>query len=88
MDAYLIIGVILGVILLLFVVGVPTKIFKYLSQGVIKIVIGALLLFFLNVFGANFGIHVPINLFTTLITGFLGLPGLASLVAIHMIVFP
>ncbi|MBO8155591.1 MAG: pro-sigmaK processing inhibitor BofA family protein [Bacillaceae bacterium] len=88
MSSYLVIGIILILILFLFISGIPTNILRLVSQGFIKVVIGALLLFFLNVFGASFGIHVPINLFTTIIAGFLGIPGLVSLVAIQMIVFP
>ncbi|MCP8617170.1 pro-sigmaK processing inhibitor BofA family protein [Salirhabdus salicampi] len=88
MNSYLVIGVILVVILLFLLKGVPLKAVRLLSSGLVKVLIGALLLFFLNVFGANFGLHVPINLFTVFVSGFLGLPGLASLVAIHIILLP
>jgi inhibitor of the pro-sigma K processing machinery len=49
----------------------------------VKLLIGALFLFFLNVAGNRYGIHVPINFATSAISGFLGIPGLFALVAIQ-----
>ncbi len=75
-------------IVLILLKGIPVQTLRILSQGVVKILIGALILFFLNVFGANFGLHIPINLFTTVISGFLGVSGVTSLFAIHMFLLP
>ncbi|MBB6454378.1 inhibitor of the pro-sigma K processing machinery [Salirhabdus euzebyi] len=88
MDSYIVIGIILAVIVLILLKGLPVNALRFVSQGVVKILIGALLLFFLNVFGASIGLHIPINLFTTVITGFLGISGLASLSAIHIFLLP
>lgn len=80
----LIISAALSVLLLLFlVVGASLKPFKILGQGIIKILIGALFLFFLNAFGNQFGIHIPINLITASVSGLLGIPGLCALVVIE-----
>jgi len=79
-----IIGIICSVIVLLLIFGTPIKPFQLIGQGIIKILIGALLLFFLNAFGSNFGIHVPINFITATISGFLGIPGVAALTAIQL----
>ncbi|PKR77475.1 transcriptional regulator [Halalkalibacillus sediminis] len=76
-----------GIILLLFF-GPPLKMMQWTSRGVIKVVIGALLIFFVNVFGAMFGLHIPINLVTSIVVGFLGNFGLGSLVAIHLFILP
>lgn len=57
---------------------------QLLGQGITKLLIGAILLFFLNVFGNQFGLHVPINFITAAISGLLGIPGLLSLVAIQL----
>ena len=57
---------------------------KFLGQGIVKIAIGALFLFFLNAFGSNFGIHVPINIVTATISGLLGIPGVAALAVIQI----
>jgi inhibitor of the pro-sigma K processing machinery len=87
MSSALVILIMLGIIVLLLTIGAPVKPMKWIGQGSVKLVIGALLLFFVNVFGANFGIHVPINLVTALISGLLGIFGVASLVAIHVFIF-
>ncbi|MCF3944065.1 pro-sigmaK processing inhibitor BofA family protein [Oceanobacillus alkalisoli] len=86
MSSTLIIIIMISVIVLLLTIGAPVKPMKILGQGAVKLVIGALLLFFVNVFGANFGIHVPINLFTALVSGLLGIFGVGSLVAIHLFI--
>jgi inhibitor of the pro-sigma K processing machinery len=49
-----------------------------------KVMIGALFLFFLNAFGSQYGIHVPINLATSSISGILGIPGVVGLTVIQM----
>jgi len=38
------------------------------------------------VFGGAIGLHIPINLFTTVVSGFLGVFGLASLAAIQLFI--
>lgn len=84
MESLWIIGSLSLLIVLLLIFGTPTKPLKLLGQGVIKIVIGAFLLFLLNAFGSNFGIHVPINIVTATISGFLGIPGVAALTVIQV----
>jgi inhibitor of the pro-sigma K processing machinery len=76
---------ILGVlIILLLSKGAPIKPLRFIGTTSIKILIGALFLFFLNTLGNQFGVHVPINLITSAVSGLLGLPGLFALVAIEM----
>ena len=75
---------ILGVlILILLFSGAPIKPVRFAGQTVIKVLIGALFLFFLNVAGNRYGIHVPINFATSAVSGLLGIPGLFALVAIQ-----
>jgi inhibitor of the pro-sigma K processing machinery len=83
LEPIYIVFIIVALVLLLLFVGVPVKPIRYIGHGIIKLLIGAMLLFFLNTFGNEYGIHVPINLTTTAISGFLGIPGLAALVAIQ-----
>ncbi|WP_053217674.1 pro-sigmaK processing inhibitor BofA family protein [Virgibacillus senegalensis] len=87
MNSAVIITSMVVLIALLLVLGAPIKPLRFLAQGSVKLVIGVLFLFFFNVFGASIGLHLPINLYTALITGFLGIPGLASLAAIHLFIF-
>ncbi|SHJ40111.1 pro-sigmaK processing inhibitor BofA family protein [Lutispora thermophila] len=46
-------------------------IIKFIINGII----GAVILFFLNVFGGFIGINIAINPITALVAGFLGVPG-------------
>lgn len=87
MSPTLVIIIMLAIIVLLLTIGAPVKPMKLIGQGSVKLVIGVLILFFVNIFGANFGIHVPINLFTALISGLLGIFGVVSLVLIQVFVF-
>ncbi|WP_019157248.1 pro-sigmaK processing inhibitor BofA family protein [Robertmurraya massiliosenegalensis] len=82
MEPVVVIALIGGLIVLFLLVGTPLKPIRFVGQGIVKLLIGALLLFFLNVLGNQFGIHIPINLATSAVSGFLGIPGLCALVAI------
>ncbi|CAH0347744.1 pro-sigmaK processing inhibitor BofA family protein [Bacillus sp. CECT 9360] len=83
MEPIIVVAVIAGLILMLLLVGAPLKPIRFIGQGLIKIVIGAVFLFFLNALGNQFGVHVPINLVTASVSGFLGIPGVAALAAIN-----
>ncbi|HEU5139793.1 MAG TPA: pro-sigmaK processing inhibitor BofA family protein [Bacillales bacterium] len=82
MEPIYVIALIGGLILLLLFVGAPVKPMRLIGGAIVKLMIGALFLFFLNIFGASINLHVPINLVTTAVSGFLGIPGLCVLVAI------
>lgn len=73
-----------SLIVLLLLIGAPPKPTRFIAQSVVKLGIGILLLFFFNVFGGALGLHIPINLFTVVVSGFLGLLGIASLAAIQI----
>lgn len=83
MEPIVVISILGGLILLLLFSGAPLKPVRFVGQTVVKFLIGALFLFFLNVAGNRYGIHVPINFATSAVSGFLGIPGLVALVAIQ-----
>lgn len=83
MEPIVVISVLGGLILILLFSGAPLKPVRFVGQAAIKLLIGALFLFFLNAAGSRFGIHVPINFATSTVSGFLGIPGLCALVAIE-----
>ncbi|RCW64602.1 pro-sigmaK processing inhibitor BofA family protein [Saliterribacillus persicus] len=85
MSVWVISGFIVAIVLLL-TVGVSKKGLSIIGSGFSKLAIGVLMLFFLNLFGAYFGIHIPINAFTAIIVGFLGLAGIVSLSALHLFI--
>lgn len=83
MEPIYVVSIIVLLVLLLLFIGAPLKPIRYIGQGIIKLLIGAMFLFFLNTLGSQYGIHVPINFMTSAISGFLGIPGLAALVAVQ-----
>ncbi|HET7578703.1 MAG TPA: pro-sigmaK processing inhibitor BofA family protein [Bacillales bacterium] len=85
MQPIYVVALIGGLILLLLFIGAPLKPIRWIGGAVVKVLIGALFLFFLNIFGTSINLHIPINLVTTLVSGFLGIPGLCVLVAIKYI---
>lgn len=85
MDSMIVISIFAGFIILLLLMGVSIKPLRFLGQGIVKIMIGALFLFFLNIIGAQLNIHIPINIVTATVSGFLGIPGVAALVAIDQL---
>ncbi|WP_026908507.1 pro-sigmaK processing inhibitor BofA family protein [Paucisalibacillus globulus] len=88
MEPTVIISIMVAVIVLLLFVGSSFKPMRFLVNGTVKLGIGILFLFFFNVIGGTFGLHIPINVFTAVVSGFLGLFGVASLAAIHLIILP
>lgn len=82
MEPVVFVSVIAGLILILLVIGAPLKPIRFLGQGITKLIIGAVFLFFLNTVGNQIGIHVPINFITSAVAGLLGIPGVAALAAI------
>ena len=88
MEHGVFIAVIIGMILLLFLIGTPFKPFRYLGRFSVKLIVGAVLLFIVNIIGGNYGLHIPINPSTTLVSGILGFPGIAALIVIQKWIIP
>lgn len=86
MDPIIVVTFLAGIIFLLLVLGAPIKPLRIVGQGMIKLIIGALFLFFLNAFGSAFDYHIPINIVTTTVSGFLGIPGVLVLIAIDQLI--
>ncbi|MGV3488574.1 MAG: pro-sigmaK processing inhibitor BofA family protein [Tuberibacillus sp.] len=88
MDSVVVVSIFVGVIILFLLVGAPLKPVQFIGQAFIKLAIGALLLFLLNAVGTSFGLRIPINAITTVVAGFLGVPGVAALAIIKYIIMP
>ncbi|WP_106495634.1 pro-sigmaK processing inhibitor BofA family protein [Lentibacillus sp. Marseille-P4043] len=88
MSSTVVITIMVALIVLLLIVGAPAKPMRFIAHSTVKLGIGVLFLFFANVFGGAIGLHIPINLFTTIVSGFLGLFGVASLAAIQLFIIP
>jgi len=86
MNSAIVIGIMVALIVVLLLIGAPVKPMRLIGQATVKVGIGVLFLFFFNVFAGAIGLHIPINLFTVIISGFLGLFGVASLAAIQLFI--
>lgn len=70
---------IIGIILLFLLIKIFTWPIKILWKLVINGILGALLLVVVNFIGGYFGIGIGINIWTALIAGFFGIPGVIFL---------
>ncbi|MGP4059702.1 pro-sigmaK processing inhibitor BofA family protein [Halobacillus litoralis] len=84
MDPVLVILLLGLAIPFLLIIGLPSKPLKFVGQVMTRVIVAVILLFFVNLFGAQFGLHVPINGFTAAVSAVLGVPGVLSLTAIHL----
>jgi inhibitor of the pro-sigma K processing machinery len=85
LDLSIVVAYAFGIILL-YIIGrilfIPLRfIFRLIFNGLI----GGLLLWFLNIIGGAFGLHIAINPITALIAGFLGIPGVILLIALKYV---
>ena len=55
---------------------------KYLKKLIKNIIISIITIYSLNIFLTNLNVYIPINIFSILISGFLGFPGLLMLILI------
>lgn len=85
MNMTLLIGFALFILIFLFV-RMPKFLLRLVGTSTVRIAIGLLMLVLLNVFGNSFGLHIPINIFTVLVSSILGVMGVISLAAIHLFI--
>lgn len=86
MSPLLVITTIIGLIIILLLTGYPLKLSRIFMRSFVRLGIGVLILFFINVFGGTIGLHIPINIFTVVVAGFLGVLGAISITAIHLFI--
>lgn len=83
--AGILVGGLIAIFLLSQFVREPTAIIVGIGKALLFGVIG---LFLLNLVGQYVQLHIPINPFTAVLVGLLGVPGLAALIVIHMWILP
>lgn len=85
MNVSIIIAFIAGLLVLYLV----TKIFivpiKFIGKLFINAIIGGILLWVIDYFGAYIGLKIAINPITALIAGVLGVPGIVLLIALQFL---
>ena len=66
------------------------KIFILPIKKVVKLflnsVLGGLVICIINLVGANFGFHIGLNFFTSILVGLLGLPGAVCLIIVKLLI--
>lgn len=72
---------IIGILIIGRIFIVPIKIIVKL---IINSILGAFLIYIINIIGINFSFHIGINLITTLLTGILGIPGVLLLIFLQI----
>lgn len=58
---------------------------KKILKLVLNSIIGGVVIFLINLVGANFGFHIGLNFFTSILVGLLGLPGVVVLVIVKLL---
>ncbi|SMC27341.1 inhibitor of the pro-sigma K processing machinery [Clostridium acidisoli DSM 12555] len=58
---------------------------KILIKLIINAVLGTILLFLVNLVGVHFGLAIGINIVTSLIAGFFGVPGVIFLIIFKLV---
>ena len=59
---------------------------KKVLKLVLNSVIGGVVIFIINLVGSNFGFHIGLNVFTSIVVGILGLPGAIILIIVKLLV--
>lgn len=81
-------GAFLGYAIAILAIVLIGKIVSFPIRVIIKLIInglmGGLILFILNFFGDLIGLHVGINVFSALIAGFFGVPGVVFLIILSL----
>lgn len=79
--------IVIGCALAFFVIG---KILTFPIRKILKLVfntiMGGVIIYIINLIGANFGFHIGLNIITSLVVGILGIPGAILLVILQFII--
>lgn len=85
-DPKYILAGILGIVVLFIIVNLIKAPIKIIIKLIANGVVGVILLYVVNLIGANFGIQIGINFVTALISGILGIPGVIALILIQLFI--
>ena len=59
---------------------------KKILKLIINSILGGIVIFLINLIGANFGFHIGLNIFTSILIGLLGLPGAVCLIIVKLLI--
>ena len=64
------------------------RIFAWPLKGILNLIgnsiVGGIIIFLINLIGANFGFHIGLNIGTALVVGILGIPGAILLIILTL----
>ena len=58
---------------------------KKVLKLILNSILGGVVIFLINLIGANFGFHIGLNIFTSIVIGLLGLPGAVCLIIVKLL---
>lgn len=85
LDLNVVVAAIFGLFVLYFIVKMLAAPARMLVRVLMTGVVGACALFIFNLFAGLLSVNVGINAVTAMIVGYMGIPGLAMLVALQML---
>lgn len=59
---------------------------KKLLKIIFNSVLGGICIFLINIIGSNWGFHIGLNIFTSVLIGLLGLPGAVCLIIVKLLI--
>ena len=75
-----------GVVFIILLIKILSEPIRWIVKLALNALLGFVVLFIFNFFGEFIGISIPINLISSLITGFFGVPGVVFLI-LYQILF-
>ena len=85
MDFTMILPMLIGVAILFVVLKLLALPMKLIIKLVINGLVGAVIIFVVNLVGANFGFAIDLNWITALIVGILGVPGVVIVAILQFV---
>ena len=59
---------------------------KKLLKIIFNSILGGICIFLINIIGSNWGFHIGLNIFTSVLIGLLGLPGAVCLIIVKLLI--
>lgn len=85
MDFTMILPILIGVAILFIVLKLLALPMKLIIKLVINGLVGGVIIFVVNLIGANFGFAIDLNWITALIVGILGVPGVVIVTILQFV---
>ncbi|MFV9511855.1 pro-sigmaK processing inhibitor BofA family protein [Tepidibacillus sp. LV47] len=78
----------IGILVVVFFGQTFIKVTKWVWYGILHMVVGGILIFFINLGGQFIQFHIPLNPITAMVIGIFGFPGLLAFLIIKFLIIP